>query len=301
MRVSLVIAVLATTGLICSCGGGDRSASGEAAAALAVPWVDPDGDPPYIGSLSVNPRDGTLLMATNTGLFKIPAAGGKPKKITGELRTPEGKGEISEALVAEFTGPDELLASGHPSGDSTLPPALGLIRSADAGRTWESVSELGTSDFHALSVAGDLLVAALYGQAQLRVSRDGGERFEPRAAPMALVDLAADPEHPERLVAASDSGIYSSGDEGRRWRQRDATPNVRLAWRKRGELYRIDPGGPVKVSADGGQTWQNRGTTSGEPQALAIDEEGTLYAATLDGTVQKSDDGGRRWTVVVEP
>ena len=62
---------------------------------------------------------------------------------------------MSESLVAKFTGPDQLIASGHPSGDSTLPPALGLIRSDDAGKTWESVSELGTSDFHALSRSGD--------------------------------------------------------------------------------------------------------------------------------------------------
>jgi photosystem II stability/assembly factor-like uncharacterized protein len=301
MRVSLLIVLLAATGLICSCGGADGNASDDAVAALAVPWVDPDGDAPYIGSLSVNPGDGTLLMGTNTGLFKIPAAGGEPRKITGELRTPEGRGEVSAALVADFTGPDELLASGHPSGDSTLPPALGLIRSADAGRTWESVSEFGKSDFHALSGVGDLVVAALYGQAQLLVSRDRGEHFEPRAAPMALVDLAADPGAPERFVAATDSGIYVSADEGQTWRQRDVTPNVRLAWRTRGELYRIDPGGPVKLSADGGRTWQDRGTTGGEPQALAVDEEGALYAATLDGTVRKSDDGGRRWTVVVEP
>ena len=77
MRAWLLIVVFAATGLICGCGGGDGDASEDAVAALAVPWVDPDGDPPYIGSLSVNPRDGTLLMGTNTGLFEIPAAGGK--------------------------------------------------------------------------------------------------------------------------------------------------------------------------------------------------------------------------------
>src|SRR5215207_452631 len=301
MRPSPILALLVTAVAVLAGCGGDGASSGTPAADLAVPWVDPDGDAPYIGSLSVNPGDGSLIMGTNTGLFEIPKAGGEPSKVTGRLKTPNGEGAVSEALVAEFTGPDELIASGHPSGDSTLPPALGLIRSADAGRTWQPVSELGKSDFHALSSAGDLLVAPLYGQAQILLSRDAGKTFEPRVAPMALVDLAADPRDLKRWAATSESGIFVSVDEGRTWRQRDPTPNGRLAWRGSGELFRIDPGGPVKVSTDGGETWQDRGSTGGEPQALAAGPDGALYAATLDGKVQKSEDDGRSWTALVTP
>jgi len=300
MPLKAILMLLACAALLAGCGGDDGASSSDTAQ-LAVPWVDPDGDPPYIGSLSVNPKDKTIFMGTNTGLFEIPEAGGKPVKVTGQLKTPNGEGAVSESLVARFTGPDELIASGHPSGDSTLPPALGLIRSADAGRTWQSVSELGTSDFHALSRSGDALVAPLYGQAQILLSRDDGKTFEPRVAPMALVDLAADPGDPKRWAATSETGIFVSVDEGRTWRQRDPTPNVRLAWQKSGELYRIDPGGPVKVSTDGGETWEDRGSTGGEPQALTVDEAGALYAATLDGKVQKSVDGGRAWTPLVDP
>ena len=300
MRRTLILVLLAGAGLLAGCGG-STSSTGSSDAALAVPWVDPDGDAPYIGSLSVNPGDGSVFMASNTGLFRVPKAGGKPVKVTGQLKTADAEGAVSEALVAEFTGPDELIASGHPSGDSTLPAALGLIRSTDAGKTWESVSELGTSDFHALSPAGGILVAPLYGQAQILLSRDEGKTFEPRVAPMALVDLAADPGDPKRWAATSESGIFNSVDEGRTWRQRDPTPNVRLAWGESGELYRIDPGGPVKVSADGGETWKDRGNTGGEPQALALDDAGALYAATLDGKVQKSADGGTTWTALVTP
>jgi photosystem II stability/assembly factor-like uncharacterized protein len=300
MRLKLLLLLLACAALIGGCGGDDGG--GDAEAALAVPWVDPDGDPPYIGSLSVNPGDGTVYMGTNTGLFEIAKAGGKPAKVSGQLKTPNGEGAISESLVARFTGPDQLIASGHPaSGDTSLPPALGLIRSSDAGKTWESVSELGTSDFHALSRSGDVLVAPLYGQAQILMSRDDGKSFEPRVAPMALVDLAADPEDSKRWVATSESGIFVSVDEGKTWRQRDPTPNVRLAWHTTGELFRIDPGGPVKVSTDGGETWEDRGSTGGEPQALAVDQAGALYAATLDGKVQKSEDGGKSFTALVTP
>ena len=296
---ALLLAVLMALGLgLTACGGDSESSADEQ---LAVPWVDPDGDPPYIGSLSVNPADGNIWMGTNTGLFEIPKAGGTPAKVSGQLATPNGKGTVSESLVAKFTGPDALIASGHPSGDSTLPSALGLIRSEDAGKTWESVSELGTSDFHALSRSGEILVAPLYGQAQILLSRDEGKTFEPRVAPMALVDLAVDPGDSKRWAATSESGIFVSVDEGRTWRQRDPTPNVRLAWHDSGELFRIDPGGPVKVSEDGGETWQDRGSTGGEPQALTVDQAGALYMAAFDGTVKKSEDGGKSWTDLVTP
>ena len=53
------------------------------------------------------------------------------------------------------TGPDRFLGSGHPDGREGLPPFLGLIRSTDAGRTWERVSLLGKRDFHVLEAAGE--------------------------------------------------------------------------------------------------------------------------------------------------
>ena len=293
------IAIVAVA-VLAGCGGGAASTgSGDGP---AVAWVDPDGDAPYIGSLSVNPSDGTLLMGTNTGLFKIPAKGGTPAKITGELTTPQGSGKVSEALVAKFVGPDELFGSGHPRpGGSTLPQSLGLIHSADAGRTWESVSQLGAADYHAISVKGDTVVAPLFGQGQIQLSRDGGVNFESRVAPTALVDLAVDPGDARRWVATSEQGIYVTLDEGKTWRQRDNTPNVRLAWQDPRTLYRIDPGGAVKISGDGGETWKDRGDTGGEPQALTVDAKGTLYAASLDGVVKRSRDGGTTWTDLVTP
>lgn len=297
MRLPLLIILLALAGSLIACGGEDSGASG--GTQLAVPWVDPDGDLPYIGSLSVNPADGTLLLGTNTGLFEIPPDGGTPARLVGELSTPDGAGQLSESVVARFTGPNELIGSGHPREGSALPPALGIIRSSDAGRTWKPISGLGSADYHVLALSGDVLVAPLYGQSQIFVSRDGGRNFESRSAPMPLVDLAADPGDPGRWAATSEQGIFVSDDEGRTWRQRDPTPNVRLAWGEPGELYRIDPGGPVKVSADGGETWQDRGSAGGEPQALTVDEQGTLFTAAFDGTVQRSDDGGRNWREIV--
>ena len=169
-RLTLALALLAAAGLG-ACGGGDSRNGGDARAdALAVPWLDPDGEFPVVGSLAVNPADDTLWMATNTGLFRVPRGARRPQRVTGTLTTPDGAGQISEQLVVQFSGPDELLGSGHPSADATgLPEALGLIRSDDAGKSWTSVSELGTADFHAIELSGERLIGGL--SARRRPSR----------------------------------------------------------------------------------------------------------------------------------
>jgi photosystem II stability/assembly factor-like uncharacterized protein len=240
-------------------------------------------------------------MSTNTGLFRV-VEGRRPERVTGTLSTPDGSGRISEALVVHFTGPDRLLGSGHPSPDSSgLPEALGLIASDDAGRTWRSVSELGTADFHAIRRSGDRLVASEFGRPRVLVSGDDGRTWEARVAPRPLIDLEVDPDDPRRWVGTADDGVYVSRDEGGTWRAVDTTPNSYLAWPESGTVYRLDPGGPLKRSRDGGTSWEDVGDTGGEPQALTAADGDTLYTALLDGSVRRSDDGGRSWTTYVTP
>ena len=62
------------------------------------------------------------------------------------------------------------------------------------------------------------------------------------------------------MVVATAQGIFSSSDGGGSWRPRDAIPSEQLAWAAPDALYRADPGGLIKVSADGGATWKDRGT-----------------------------------------
>jgi photosystem II stability/assembly factor-like uncharacterized protein len=285
-----------------ACGGDDDEPAGEPASRLAVPWLDPDGEFPVVGSLAVNPADGVLWMATNTGLFRVPDGAARPERVTGTLTTPDGAGKISAQLVVQFVGPDELLGSGHPAAEETgLPTVLGLIRSDDAARSWTSVSELGGADFHAIEVSGDRIAGALSGQSQVFVSEDRGRTWTTRAAPRALIDLAVDPDAPDRWAATTSDGVYLSDDAGGSWRPVDVTPNSYLAWPAADTLYRLDPGGPLKRSSDGGRRWEDVGDTGGEPQALAAADPETLYAALLDGTVKRSADGGRSWTSVVSP
>jgi hypothetical protein len=296
--MKVLVAMLLAAVLVAGCGEDETTATN--VADLAVPWVDPDGEPPYIGSLSVNPADGALWMGTNTGLFRIEEGAEEPEKVTGDLTTPEGNGRVSEALVAEFTAPDTMIASGHPAPGEQLPSALGLIRTEDAGKTWTSISELGTADFHALELSDNSIVASLYQQAQVLASDDDGQNWQTRTAPMPLVALEVDPGEGRRWIASTERGIFLSADAGETWRQQDPTPNSRFAWSDDGaELFRIDPGGQIKVSSDGGEGWEDRGSTGGEPQAIAL-ADGKVYVALLDGTVKRSDDGGATFTDIVK-
>ena len=76
---------------------------------------------------------------------------------------------------------------------------------------------------------------------------------------------------------------------------------MRFTWPEPDALYHIDPGGPVKFSRDGGQRWEDRGTTGGEPQAMFAGSADHLVVALVDGTLKESDDGGRTWTNLVTP
>jgi hypothetical protein len=298
IAVGLAVLLLAGLAAILLAGGDDPEEESAAVPEdLAVPWVDPDGVTPIVGAVDVNPADDSVWLSTNTGLWRVGAAGETPEQVTGQL---EGN-DISPEMVIRFRGPDQMIASGHPPAGSELPPALGLIESGDAGATWTEISGLGQTDFHSIQVSGDAIVAGVFQAAAASVSRDGGKTFEDRVTPDPLVDLEADPDDPARLIASSQQAVIGSTDGGETWRERDRIPNVRFTWPEPDALYRIDPGGPVKFSPDGGETWEDRGTTGGEPQALFADSADHLLVALIDGTVKESDDGGRTWTDFVTP
>ena len=254
----------------------------------------------FIGSLAVDPADGTLMIGTGLGLFRAEQGAKKARRVVGELTTPDATGPVSSNLVVRYAGPGELLGSGHPQdAGSGLPENLGLIRSADAGDTWEPVSALGDADFHILQARGDHVVAVRAEEIDIQVSTDGGGRFDTRTPPDTPLDVAFDPEDPQRMVVATQQGTFSSKDEGRTWRPSDPIPTDQLAWAAPDALYRADPGGLIKVSADGGATWKDRGNVGLGVNELAADEEGALYASVPGGEVHRSTDGGATWNLLL--
>ena len=268
-------------------------------AAEATPVPEGSAANAFIGSMAVDPADGTLLLGTGLGLFRVPEGAAKASRVVGELRTPEGEGSVSSNLVVRFDPAGDLVASGHPEGEGTLPENLGLIRSADQGRTWEPVAELGEADYHLLQITEDRLVGTLAEGEDVLVSADGGRTFQTRTPPATPLDIAIDPGDPARLVVTTELGIFTSANEGRSWRQRDNVPADQLAWVAPGKLYRSDPGGLVKVSGDGGESWEERGTIDIGANELVADGDGGLLASVPGGEVRRSTDGGATWKLLL--
>jgi hypothetical protein len=250
----------------------------------------------FIGSLAVDPADGTLVIGTGLGLFRAENGASKAERVIGELATADGRGPVSSNLVVRYAGPGELLGSGHPeSAGTALPENLGLMRSLDAGDSWEPVSALGDADYHLIQARGDHVVAVRAEATDVEVSTDGGVSFEPRTPPDVPLDVAFDPQDPQRMLVATAQGLFSSSDAGRSWRPREPAPSEQLAWAAPDAVYRADPGGLIKVSADAGETWKDRGTLRPAVNELAADDEGTLYASVPGGEVHRSTDGGATW------
>jgi hypothetical protein len=76
----------------------------------------------FIGSLAVDPADGTLMIGTGLGLFRAEQGARKAERVVGELTTPDGAGPVSSNLVVRYAGPGDLVGSGHPEGGGTALP-----------------------------------------------------------------------------------------------------------------------------------------------------------------------------------
>src|SRR4051794_15168409 len=93
---ALVLLVVSGVGayLVFGAGGGGQEVVTASAGRARAPWVDPQGVSPIVGSLDVNPADGSLWLASNTGLFRLPPAAERPQRVTGRLTTDRGTGVI---------------------------------------------------------------------------------------------------------------------------------------------------------------------------------------------------------------
>jgi hypothetical protein len=246
----------------------------------------------HVHGLGVNPADGALFVATHTGLFRVAPGQERARRVADRWQ---------DTMGFTVTGPDRFLGSGHPDGRDRLPPFLGLIRSTDAGRSWQPVSLLGERDFHVLEAAGQRIYG--YGsdfrtkRASLLVSDDGGSTWEERTPPEPLISLAIDTGDPDRVVASGEDRVYVSTDAGRGWRQFGADPGL-LTWTRRA-LCRVGGSGDISCSSDGGARWRV-GAVGGQPAAFdgAGDE---LFVALHNGTIKRSTDGGETWVVRARP
>lgn len=258
-----------------------------------------DPGPVHVHGLGINPADGTLFIATHTGLYRVPRGQRQATRV-GDRR--------QDTMGFTIAGPDRFLGSGHPDAEEAhekgLPPLLGLIESEDAGRTWEPISLLGDADFHVLRFSGERVYGYDASHNRVMLSTDRGRTWQERKPPGQLIDLAVDPANSTHVIASAAGelvqGLYESGDAGETWRLVGGPVGL-LGWPEAGPLYILDLGGEVFMSPSVGRSLQHVGAIGGEPAAFLAHTSDELYAALHDGTIKRSADGGKTWEVRSTP
>jgi hypothetical protein len=295
-RRALRAVVLAAAALaLAGCGEGGSTGS-------STRLVDLSKKPPFVNALDVDPRSGDFLLTTNRGFFRIDPDEGRATRLRSTISARGKTDTIGTFLLIKVTGPRTIIGSGHPDTQGKLPAFLGFLRSDDRGRSWRVVSRLGAADLHKIVLRHDRMYAFDAVLSAIVISEDGGRTFSEHFTPRGLIiDFDVDPTDPDRLVAANDNELFRSEDEGDTWRPIVQAPGIRLAWATPESLYRADKDGTVRISSDGGDTWEDVGRVDGEPYKFKVIDEKHLYLALGDGSIVETTDGGRSWEAVFEP
>lgn len=244
----------------------------------------------HVHGLGVDPGDGSLYLATHTGLFR---------SAQGEKRATRVGDSFQDTMGFTVSGPGRFLGSGHPDARTGQPPLLGLIESTDAGNSWHPVSLSGKADLHVLRTAGTSVVG--YDGITNRLLRFGEksaattELSTPKGT---LVDFAVDPADERQYLASTGTGLFRSRNGGRSWSQVDRRRAGLLVFRGPGKALLVRGDGVVEQSTSGGRSWKAVGSIDGAPAALSA-HKSDVFVAMQDGPILQSSDGGATWTVRV--
>ena len=273
---AITAAVLAAVVVACSPSSDTSSdtAPGEGSGDLAVS---------HVHGLGIDPADGRLYVATHEGVIAVADDG-----------TAQRVGDTADYMGFTVMGPKTFLGSGHPAEGSGDHGNRGLIQSTDSGRTWRTLSLGGTTDFHSLEYAHNIVYGYDSTRGLLRVSADR-TTWEDRAE-LAALDIAVSPQDRDDVLATTEDGVATSTDGGRTFRAGSGQVMAFLSWPAADALYGVDLAGGLHRSTDSGATWQKTGTVpGGRPQALTAVDAQRVLAATQDG-VYESRDGGKTFS-----
>ncbi len=247
----------------------------------------------HLHGLAFDPDDATrLLLATHHGLYRAHPDG--RVEPVGERR------DDYMALTAAPDDPRTLYASGHPAGGGNL----GLLRTTDAGASWEKRSDghRGPVDFHQLAVS-TADPQRLYGvHGTLQRSDDGGATWTPVGPPPAkLIALAGSAHAADRLYAATEEGLRVSLDGGVTWRPAAMfrSPASLVHGSADGWVYAFLLGRGLLRAREPSLAWEtvHNGFGGHYPLQMAV-APGTperLAVLTHKGRLFVSDDAGANW------
>ncbi|KAF3463208.1 F510_1955 family glycosylhydrolase [Streptomyces sp. Tu 3180] len=287
-RPRALILVAAAGLLLAACSATDTTAgTGRDSAAV------PDPGTGHLHGLGIDPADGTVYAAGHHGVFRL--KDGSATRVAGRYQ---------DTMGFTVTGPSTFLASGHPApaDPDARSPHLGLIRSTDAGRTWQTLSAEGEADFHSLVQAGDVLYGFDSQSGRVWASTDAGRRWDKRAR-IAALDLASHAGSAARVWAATGTGLERSTDGGRTFRPVPSAPGlVAVEEPEPGSLVALTPDGRVLAArGDGPWTRLGRLPEGGKATVLTAVTTQRLLAADSTDAVYESADRGRTWMLRHRP
>ncbi|MEQ1734900.1 MAG: hypothetical protein ABL886_00550 [Rhodoglobus sp.] len=247
----------------------------------------------HIHELVPDPSDGSLLVATHEGLYRLTIGSDGSATADGPI------GGLDFDPMGFTLADGVAYASGHPgptTPDTFGNPNLGLITSTDLGQSWTNVSLIGVTDFHGLTVgtrSGDVRVFGYDGSRQRIVtSFDGGASWVD-GAELAVRDILA---VGDLLYATTAEGLAVSSDDGMTFTIDSGAPALYVVAADRtGTTAGVDTTGSLWIRPLGGE-WVRGSTVAGAPQAFAVDGE-RLYVAA-DRGIAYTDDNGATWVVL---
>lgn len=288
-----IVSVLLVTLLVSGCAETDSGAG-------PVEFAD-------IHGLAVDPTNPEVLyVATHHGLFQgvEDAAWSKISTATYDLM----------GFSVHPADPRIMYASGHPENANQAYWALGVIKSADGGRSWQTMALRNQVDFHAMTVSlarPDTLWGHYDGA--IYESTDAAASWNTKSAnglPTRVFALASSAADAETLWAATETGLLVSRDAGVSWdpvagaKDRGAAILVATSRADANVLWAVFAAGGAAYSEDEGASWSEAARIAWEspdpPSALAIDpaDKASVYVASIRGSIYKTTDHGSSWTQV---
>ena len=268
-------------------------------------------------ALAISPRvadDRTAFAGTASGLYRSRNGGRSWREV--DLGVDEAG--VQALAISPTFAPDRLVLAGT--------EADGLLRSDDAGTTWEPVEALAGLGVTAIALhtpAGAPPLIAAATEDTVLITEDGGEDWhetDPLPAPALALELVAEDAGPPRLyVGLAGRGVARLGDDGHAWESANAglfaTPLAMLVaspdFGRDRTLFAASSEGAVLVSRDGGESWAECDVALDEPAIIDLvasprfAEDGMAWIAGVD-RAYRTRDRGETWvglplTVVPAP
>jgi mono/diheme cytochrome c family protein len=244
-----------------------------------------------VSGFSFEPKNlKSFTVATPHGIFSV-EQNGIVQKIN------ETPGYFIE-LVSHPDDPSILYSSGFKSETEKL----GVLRSKDAGKTWEKISKNDVA-FYSMAISATN-PNILYGvDEDIQTSRDGGKTWEKTSTIPGdrVFELAISPRNANVVYAATYKGLFISKDGGKSWEDKgpEAKPMSSLLVTMSGELHAFVYGHGYITAKEDDLKWarhskdfQNRAVLN---LTLDPNNKNYIYGVADTGAVMISKDAGTSW------